>query len=391
MPVPIDDAVECTIDSCDSTTGVRHAPLAAGTACGIGNTNVCQGIEACDGAGACVALPPPESALCPRTIMSNDPLISLARLDLAAGAAPLSQSFALQVSAVLAPGQRFDSNFGPLVAASYAIDFDPVGHGGDYLFPATTPCTVATIPFDLTRYRTSPAAVLAQIAVYQVLDRAGGGVTLASMGVPIAVDTVTGTVSVCVSHLSILVATLPATCQPVEMSASAAGSGHVALAAPVPFVLPDEIESSGILSLVLTFFDETSHDEVRCGYVALSGDAQLIACLPARQPAQTYFSRTFSLDFAGLVGSFARWSVTNPAVSCADRGYDCGITLDQCGGYADCGPAQCPGLYSCTANVCSGCTPTTCAREGVACGRLWDECSLYVSCGTCSAREGECL
>ncbi len=52
-----DDANPCTADSCDPIQGVVHVAVAAGTACADGN--VCNGAEACNGSGSCVAGTPP--------------------------------------------------------------------------------------------------------------------------------------------------------------------------------------------------------------------------------------------------------------------------------------------------------------------------------------------
>jgi Dictyostelium (slime mold) repeat/Galactose oxidase, central domain len=49
----LDDDNPCTVDSCDASSGVQHAPVSAGTACPDGD--LCDGDETCDGAGQCVA------------------------------------------------------------------------------------------------------------------------------------------------------------------------------------------------------------------------------------------------------------------------------------------------------------------------------------------------
>lgn len=51
--LPVDDGNPCTADACDPSTGVSHTALAAGAPCA--DSNVCNGGETCDGAGACVA------------------------------------------------------------------------------------------------------------------------------------------------------------------------------------------------------------------------------------------------------------------------------------------------------------------------------------------------
>jgi hypothetical protein len=47
----IDDGSPCTSDACHPSTGVSHTPVSAGVACG--DANACNGIELCDGTGAC--------------------------------------------------------------------------------------------------------------------------------------------------------------------------------------------------------------------------------------------------------------------------------------------------------------------------------------------------
>lgn len=53
----VNDGNPCTADSCDPVTGVKNAPVAAGTACSDGNA--CNGAELCNATGACVAGTPP--------------------------------------------------------------------------------------------------------------------------------------------------------------------------------------------------------------------------------------------------------------------------------------------------------------------------------------------
>lgn len=50
----LEDNKRCTADSCDPTTGVSHTNVQAGASCSVDN-QVCNGVEACDGAGGCVA------------------------------------------------------------------------------------------------------------------------------------------------------------------------------------------------------------------------------------------------------------------------------------------------------------------------------------------------
>lgn len=53
VPISSDDGNPCTLDGCNPTTGITHTPVAAGMSCSDGN--VCNGLEACDGAGLCLA------------------------------------------------------------------------------------------------------------------------------------------------------------------------------------------------------------------------------------------------------------------------------------------------------------------------------------------------
>ncbi|HEY3494313.1 MAG TPA: hypothetical protein VGK73_06495, partial [Polyangiaceae bacterium] len=55
--VPPDDGNLCTIDTCDPIQGAIHTPVAAGTSCADGN--VCDGNEVCNGFGACTSGTPP--------------------------------------------------------------------------------------------------------------------------------------------------------------------------------------------------------------------------------------------------------------------------------------------------------------------------------------------
>lgn len=51
----VDDGVQCTLDNCDALTGINHAPRPSGDSCS--NFQACDGVETCNGAGACVAGP----------------------------------------------------------------------------------------------------------------------------------------------------------------------------------------------------------------------------------------------------------------------------------------------------------------------------------------------
>jgi hypothetical protein len=55
-PLDCDDENPCTVDSCESGVGCVYQPAGAGTACA--NGNACDGAEVCDGAGSC-----PDAAL----------------------------------------------------------------------------------------------------------------------------------------------------------------------------------------------------------------------------------------------------------------------------------------------------------------------------------------
>jgi hypothetical protein len=52
----VDDANPCTIDSCNPASGVIHTPTSSGSACG--DADLCNGQEACNGAGLCVTVVP---------------------------------------------------------------------------------------------------------------------------------------------------------------------------------------------------------------------------------------------------------------------------------------------------------------------------------------------
>ena len=49
----VDDGNPCTTDSCDASAGVRHVPVAVGSACADGNA--CNGAETCNAGGVCQA------------------------------------------------------------------------------------------------------------------------------------------------------------------------------------------------------------------------------------------------------------------------------------------------------------------------------------------------
>jgi N-acetylneuraminic acid mutarotase len=58
LPVDVDDGNPCTVDSCNPLVGILHTPATAGATCSDGNP--CNGLEICNGQGACVAGVPPE-------------------------------------------------------------------------------------------------------------------------------------------------------------------------------------------------------------------------------------------------------------------------------------------------------------------------------------------
>ena len=57
-PPTLDDGNPCTMDTCDPVTGMHHTPAATGTSCSDGNA--CDGDEKCDAAGHCQPGPPPQ-------------------------------------------------------------------------------------------------------------------------------------------------------------------------------------------------------------------------------------------------------------------------------------------------------------------------------------------
>jgi hypothetical protein len=75
------------------------------------------------------------------------------------------------------------------------------------------------------------------------------------------------------------------------------------------------------------------------------------------------------------------------AITCASKGFDCGVVGDGCGCTLDCGVCSLP-EQTCgngtTPNVCvTGCKPTTCAALGFDCGLTGDGCDGTIDCGTC--------
>jgi hypothetical protein len=83
-PPALDDGNRCTIDSCDPTLGVVHAPVAVGTACSDGNA--CNGIESCDATGSCTAgVAPSWDDGNPCTADACDPALGVTHFALANG------------------------------------------------------------------------------------------------------------------------------------------------------------------------------------------------------------------------------------------------------------------------------------------------------------------
>jgi hypothetical protein len=59
---------------------------------------------------------------------------------------------------------------------------------------------------------------------------------------------------------------------------------------------------------------------------------------------------------------------------------------DGCGGKVNCG--LCVGANeTCTANVCTECTPKTCTDLGKSCGKTSDGCGHTIQCAGCSSGE----
>jgi RHS repeat-associated protein len=83
-PPTVDDGNVCTEDGCDPALGVQHVPLPTGTSCT--NVDACDGEEACDGAGACLAgTPPVVDDDEPCTADTCDPLSGVLHLPVSAG------------------------------------------------------------------------------------------------------------------------------------------------------------------------------------------------------------------------------------------------------------------------------------------------------------------
>ncbi|WP_395842566.1 tryptophan synthase alpha chain [Cystobacter fuscus] len=75
--------------------------------------------------------------------------------------------------------------------------------------------------------------------------------------------------------------------------------------------------------------------------------------------------------------------------TCEEQGFNCGVTIDGCGGVLRCG--TCPSGEACGGdgqpNVCgpASCTPATCDSLGAHCGDVPDGCGGQLHCGTCTS------
>jgi RHS repeat-associated protein len=83
-PLTIDDGNSCTADACDAILGVTHLPVAAGTGCADGDA--CNGIETCNGSGQCAQSgATPVDDLNPCTVDACDPTAGVTHAPVAAG------------------------------------------------------------------------------------------------------------------------------------------------------------------------------------------------------------------------------------------------------------------------------------------------------------------
>ncbi|HEY2515473.1 MAG TPA: kelch repeat-containing protein, partial [Polyangiaceae bacterium] len=85
LPPAVSDGNPCTVDWCDATLGVAHAPAPSGTSCSDGNA--CDGVELCDANGSCAAGTPPaidDGNAC--TADGCDPLLGVTHLPVASDA-----------------------------------------------------------------------------------------------------------------------------------------------------------------------------------------------------------------------------------------------------------------------------------------------------------------
>ncbi|MCC6809092.1 MAG: carboxypeptidase regulatory-like domain-containing protein [Deltaproteobacteria bacterium] len=356
-PLPIDDGVECTVDSCDLATGVHHDPSPAGTACGIGNTNACQGIEACDGAGVCVELPPPESAPCPRTITTNDTSIPGAQLDLPAGAAPLSQSFTIASVATPAPGGYLSTNLGAITTVGHTVAYEAVGVRGDYYFDPSATCVRVTIPFEASLVDAAPESVRSSLSVYQVTSVSGTAATLVRVTGPIDIDVGASTVSFCTSHLSLFIVTVSGSCTE-SFVASPGQTVSRTYVTPITFDVPDRFEGTGLFAAQLSFLREGAAAPTTCTYFSF-GSLNFMDCNASGSAVSTRQVSFTSIGGFGF-GNTASFNITSVAQSCAQKGFDCGVVFDGCGGYLPpCGVCSAPGTCGGdgSPNVCGGVVP----------------------------------
>ena len=83
-PPVLDDSNACTADSCDPNTGIHHDPVPDGTSCA--DADLCNGPEACDGSGTCVAGAPSEvDDSNPCTVDACDPVTGVSHEPVAEG------------------------------------------------------------------------------------------------------------------------------------------------------------------------------------------------------------------------------------------------------------------------------------------------------------------
>ena len=84
QPTNVDDGNPCTVDACDTSSGVVHQPVAAGSSCSDGNA--CNGMEVCDASASCLAGTPPQlDDGNPCTVDSCDPNFGVQHVAASAG------------------------------------------------------------------------------------------------------------------------------------------------------------------------------------------------------------------------------------------------------------------------------------------------------------------
>jgi hypothetical protein len=82
-PLPTDDGNPCTVDSCDPTAGVVHAPAANGTSCA--DTDLCNGSETCQAAACVAGTPASTDDGNPCTVDTCDPIAGVVHAPVANG------------------------------------------------------------------------------------------------------------------------------------------------------------------------------------------------------------------------------------------------------------------------------------------------------------------